>query len=55
MGLLFLCSLLLLFQALTYATGASYDYIVIGGGTSGLVVANRLSEDCNGKLAWLAT
>jgi choline dehydrogenase-like flavoprotein len=26
---------------------AQYDYIVCGGGTSGLVVASRLSEDAN--------
>lgn len=27
--------------------GQTFDYIIIGGGTSGLVVANRLSEDAN--------
>lgn len=27
-----------------------YDYVVIGGGTSGLTVANRLTEDPNGTV-----
>lgn len=28
--------------------GKTYDYVIVGGGLSGLVVANRLSEDETG-------
>lgn len=28
----------------------AYDYVIVGGGLSGLVVANRLTEDPDGKL-----
>lgn len=34
---------------------SSYDYVIIGGGTSGLVVANRLTENSDSKYHRMAT
>jgi ribulose 1,5-bisphosphate synthetase/thiazole synthase len=31
----------------------TFDYIIVGGGTTGLVVANRLTEDYNSTLVFI--
>jgi ribulose 1,5-bisphosphate synthetase/thiazole synthase len=35
--------------ALAVSTHKDYDYVIVGGGVTGLVVANRLTEDKRGK------
>lgn len=46
--LLFIVSLAITVVASSpYPENSKHDYIVIGGGTSGLAVANRLSENLN--------
>lgn len=36
--------------SITSVIAADYDYVIVGGGTSGLAVANRLSEDSNASV-----
>jgi ribulose 1,5-bisphosphate synthetase/thiazole synthase len=39
----------LIVPALTASVSQEYDYVIVGGGITGLVVANRLSEDKTSK------
>jgi ribulose 1,5-bisphosphate synthetase/thiazole synthase len=40
---------IILTPALAATTPNTYDYVIVGGGVTGLVVANRLTEDKRGK------
>lgn len=35
---------------ISFLDGATFDYIIVGGGSSGCVIANRLSADKNVKV-----
>ncbi|KAK7043026.1 hypothetical protein VNI00_008764 [Paramarasmius palmivorus] len=48
-----LVSLLSAAVVLTQQTSDSYDYVIVGGGTAGLTVAARLTENTNVKVAVL--
>lgn len=39
------CLIVLIAPVLAAPSSQEYDYVIVGGGISGLVVANRLSED----------
>lgn len=36
-------------SALNATNTVEYDYVIVGGGLTGLIVANRLTEDKNSK------
>jgi ribulose 1,5-bisphosphate synthetase/thiazole synthase len=40
---------IILTPALGAVTSKDYDYVIVGGGVTGLVVANRLTEDKRGE------
>lgn len=44
---------IILTPVLGAAASVDYDYVIVGGGVTGLVVANRLTE--NEKSMWLCT
>lgn len=43
---------IILTPALGAVTSKDYDYVIVGGGVTGLVVANRLTEDKRGEFQY---